>query len=238
MNALALQMQIQAIEAIDLPELLEKMPVNGFSDSKFTPIGRGWAFNFNFASPNAHFAAHGTGSDPHEAFVAARTVLLGQIDDWHRTRDGEFDYFPQRSAGHHHKPVVMIVDDDVDTALATERIFQQLGCETQVVTDPYVMSRKISFGEADFIILDWKLDRDTEGSDVIKRATRMIDSFNDLRAQFGRHQAKVITHSVLSGADIQMPESRYFQHMDHWQKPLRYDQLVQRGGAVLNACGF
>jgi CheY-like chemotaxis protein len=238
MKTLITEKQIQDIEAIDVPDLLEKMPVNGYAEGKFTPVGISWAYNFTFASPAAHFAAHGTGEDPRAAFESAKTVLMGQIGDWHRMREGEFDYFPRNEDGKNHKPIVMIVDDDIDTALATEKIFQQLGCETQVVTDPYVMSRKISFGDADFIILDWKLDQHTEGSDILKRAARMIDSFTDLKARFGRHQPKVITHSVLKGSEIDMPRSRYFQHMDHWQKPLRFDQLVQRGGAVLNACGF
>jgi hypothetical protein len=87
-------------------------------------------------------------------------------------------------------------------------------------------------------LLDWKLGEYTQGGEVVERASRLIDAFSDLRERFEGRQTKVITHSVLEVSQIQMPASAYFQHVDHWQKPLRFDQLVERGGAALSTCGF
>jgi CheY-like chemotaxis protein len=238
MKNFEMQKEIEDVMAIDLPDLLEKMPLNGHDECKFTAVGDNWAFNFTFASPSAHFAAHGTGATPREAFAATQKVLLKQIGDWHAMRENAEEYCPLGLDGYDRKPVVMIVDDDVDMAQSMETIFRQLGCETLVVTDPTAMSRAISFEEADFIILDWKLANHLQGSDVLRSADRLISSFGDLRSRFGYRQPKIITHSVLRQGEIAVPPSVYFRHLDHWQKPLRFDQLFQRGGAVLNACGF
>ena len=41
------------------------------------------------------------------------------------------------------KPSVLIVDDDIDCALATQKAFNQLGCKTEVVTTHDGLHQKI-----------------------------------------------------------------------------------------------
>lgn len=235
------QTQIRDITDFEIPELLERLPVNGYYEDKFTEVGGKWEFRFTFASPAAHFIAHGSGATPAEAFMIAKHVLLRQVHEWHKVREFDLEYnsdVVENGTIENLPPVVMIVDDDVDTALATELMFKQLGCRTHVVCEPADMHRKISFEAPDLIILDWNLDRGLHGDDVVERAGRLIDAFSDLRARFGSAPPKVVTHSVVDMEQIEVPRSDYFLHLDHWQKPLKHEELVALGANALNACGF
>lgn len=232
------QEEIQDISNFEIPQILEWLPVNGYYEDKFTRMTDSWKFNFSYASPNAVFAATGVGVTPMEAFSVAKQVLLRQVLEWRKVRLTETFFRPEDSEAYAKPPVIFIVDDDLDTALATEAMFKQLGCQTQVMTDPSEVHRRLSFEEADLIVLDWKLSEELEGKDVVDRANKLIDTFSDLRDRFSLSRGKVITHSVLPRGKISMPVNGYFQHYDHWKKPMAYDELVARGSNALAACGF
>ncbi|MGE0525496.1 MAG: hypothetical protein AB7G93_00070 [Bdellovibrionales bacterium] len=241
MNQPIIQNQIREIVDFEIPDLLERLPANGYYEDDFKQVGEKWTFRFTFASPSAHFHASGMGTTPREAFLIAKQVLLRQVREWHRVRKMDLDYgAPQTglSSPESRVPIVTIMDDDLDTALAAELLFKQLGCQTRVVGEPAEMPRKLSFEETDLIVLDWKLGETVRGSDVIERANRLIDAFSDLRGRFGQTRPKIVTHSVLGVNEIQMPPSGYFHHLDHWQKPLPFAELVARGTNALTACGF
>ncbi len=44
---------------------------------------------------------------------------------------------------------------------------------------------------------------------------------------------KIITHSVLDKADILFPETKYFQHIDHWKKPIQFSELATRAAELM-----
>lgn len=153
---------------------------------------------------------------------------LGQKVDHHQTRE---DKYPRRI------PHVLIVDDDVDCALAMEKIFRELGAVVTFALDPNEARRKISSGKADIIILDWVLNHSTSADEVMEQAVRMLQRFST-PGQPNADKAKIVTYSGLTDVEITLPESPYYQHMDHWQKPLRHTDLVARGAQLLAACGY
>lgn len=154
---------------------------------------------------------------------------LGHKSDHHQTR---LDKYPRRV------PHVLIVDDDVDCALAVEKIFRELGAEVTFATDPNEARRKISSGKADIIILDWLLNQTTSADEVVEQAVRMLQRFSAEDPRPHADKPKIVTYSGLAGTEINLPESPYYQHMDHWQKPLRHTDLVGRGAELLAACGY
>lgn len=154
---------------------------------------------------------------------------LGQRVDHHQTR---VDKYPRRV------PHVLIVDDDVDCALALEKIFRELGAEVSFARDPNEARRKISSGKADIIILDWLLNQTTSADEVVGQAVNLLQRFSKPSDRSGADKPKIVTYSGLAGAEIHLPDSPFYQHMDHWQKPLRYRDLVGRGAELLAACGY
>ena len=238
MKLLNFETKIDEIFNSELEGLLDILPSDGVHQAKFTQVGDSWIFKFTFASINAYFNAIGSGSTPDDAFSTAKFVLLRQIRQWRETRFTTADFDARLDTQVRRSPSVIIVDDDVETALATEFMFKQLGCRTEIVCDPEGVHRKLSNDEADLIVLDWKLSPELEGRDVIERANRLIGAFADLRTRFENTRSRVITHSVLPKSDIQLPSGGNFKHFDHWQKPLPYSELLTRGTDALTACGF
>lgn len=141
-------------------------------------------------------------------------------------------------AGKVQAPTVLIVEDDPDVALATESIFKQLGCKTILSDGHDGASHKMSFQDVDFIVLDWMLGDNLSGDQLVKKSTRIIDAYKDLRSKFHNQHAKVITYSALDRSKVHLPESEYFDHLDHWQKPVNYTELTKRASDLLVANGY
>ncbi|OFZ32047.1 MAG: hypothetical protein A2622_12515 [Bdellovibrionales bacterium RIFCSPHIGHO2_01_FULL_40_29] len=254
------QAQIADITARQLPELIDAMPANGSATQQFTALGVDrWVYRFHFKSVSAEFNAIGIGHEPSEAFAVARQVLEKQIREWHVARDRDEEYLGQANTEilknfrqiqqqpsirtvsdveHKEKPTVLIVEDDMDVASATASIFKQLGCKTIISDGHDGASHKMSFQDVDFIVLDWMLGDNLSADELVKKSTRIIDAFTDLRNKFQLHHAKVITYSALDRSKVQLPETKYFDHLDHWQKPVNYNELARRASDMLVANGY
>jgi len=226
---------------IDVPQLVESMPADGSPKVEFSQRGEDWLFNFSFVSVSARFSAIGVGRTPFEAFSIAKQVLERQVREWHHARkDGlsnEVFVAPSSPLTNvRHRPLTaLIIDDDVDTAMALESIFRQLGCVTEMITRPELVHRKISSIRADLIVLDWRLGDKLLGGQAVERATRFIETFSDLRTIFEGYRPKVITYSALPYADIHFPETQYFDHVDHWQKPIDFSELAKRSAELVKS---
>jgi len=251
------QAQIADITVRQLPELIDAMPSNGSATQHFTAFGEDhWIFRFHFKSVSAEFNAVGIGGEPSEAFAVARQVLEKQIREWHSAREKGLDYLgvansdivqnlrQTKSFGktgqlkHKHVPTVLIVEDDLDVATATESIFKQLGCKTILSDGHDGASHKMSFQDVDFFVLDWILGDNMSADELVKKSTRIIDAFRDLRSRFQHQHAKVITYSSLDKSKVHLPSNDYFDHLDHWQKPVPYNELARRASDLLVANGY
>lgn len=135
-------------------------------------------------------------------------------------------------------PNILIVDDDVDSAVAVESIFRQFGCNVVFALDPLEAGRKMSKRKSDIIILDWMLDPIVSADEVVAEAIRHIRKFDSYTDQGNAIRPKIITYSSLDGLEINLPESPFYHHLDHWQKPLRPSELAQKTVNLLNSLGY
>jgi CheY-like chemotaxis protein len=135
-------------------------------------------------------------------------------------------------------PHVLIVDDDVDSALLVDSTFRSLGCETEFALDPREAQRKISSGKSDIIVLDWLLDSRVSADQVVARAMASLEKFERRNRRGSAGKTRIITYSGLDGHDIHLPISRHYEHVDHWQKPLRRQDLARKTMALLKELGF
>jgi CheY-like chemotaxis protein len=224
--------QVQHIVEVEIPEMLKMMPYDCWHRRSCQLEGGRWMFEFEAKSVAGRFFAKASGDSPSEAFAIARKMLQRQIREWHRTRFASAPVVPMIDAA----PVqVLIVDDDIDMALAMQEALNQLGCETEIATRHEDLHRKIIFSDADYILLDWNLNDKVTADRVVAKAVRLIETFSDLRQKFTAHKPRIVTHSVLDREHVALPQSGhdYFEHLDHWQKPVPFTEIIERASGLL-----
>ena len=128
---------------------------------------------------------------------------------------------------------VLIVDDDVDAAVLVDSIFHECGCNTVHALDGQEAQRLISAGKIDLIILDWHLGENLTADQVIARTSVFIHKFDSLENKFKNHKPKIISYSSEPSTVIRLPESQYFEHIGHWQKPMKRPELIHRAITLL-----
>lgn len=235
--------ELSMIDRERLAPLLAQLPSDSMQQMKFFEHGGKWLFSFTSKSLPAEFYAAGYGDSPLAAYSVAEQILQRQLREWHQVRETGEKYVgrslaPVPAEIHAGRvPTVLIVDDDIDTAEATASVFRQMGCKT-LVSSGEDTERTIAFGDVDFIVLDWILGETKRGSQIVEKAAKIIQNISDLRDKFHRSRPKVVTYSVLRSSQIELPESEYFNHVDHWQKPIRRDELAIRTSELLVASGY
>ncbi|MBC85877.1 MAG: hypothetical protein CL677_01765 [Bdellovibrionaceae bacterium] len=132
---------------------------------------------------------------------------------------------------------VLIVDDDVDSMLWVDEIFRKFGCQTDFAIEAKDATKKISSCKADIIILDWMLNEST-GREVIEKSLRTISKFEDLQEKFCLKKPKIVTYSGIKSRELNIPRSDYFEHIDHWSKPMKYDDIANRTSDLLLDLGI
>lgn len=132
---------------------------------------------------------------------------------------------------------ILIIDDDVDTALQVQSIFAHLGCETICTLDWNEARKKICSLKPDIIILDWMLDNHIDGGDIVRQCNRTFEKFAGERRTRALHPSKIITYSSLLESEIDLPSTPYFDHLDHWQKPIQQRDLLLRALRLLKSLG-
>ncbi len=126
---------------------------------------------------------------------------------------------------------VLIVDDDADSAALIASIFEHLGCHTVCTLNPTDAEKGICARNTDLIILDWILDDHTDAKAVMDKCSAVFSKFG-IRMD-PEHKLKVITYSGLKASEVELLTSPYFIHLDHWQKPIPYLNLLKRTLKVL-----
>lgn len=140
----------------------------------------------------------------------------------------------QERVQNHHHPQVLIIDDDIDSALKVESIFLHLGCQTTCALNWNEARKKLCATKPDIIILDWLLDHDMNAAQVIRLCSKTFAKFNNKSSNRTESRPQVITYSSLTDAEIDVPETPYFNHLAHWQKPIQQRELLVRALSLLN----
>jgi CheY-like chemotaxis protein len=132
---------------------------------------------------------------------------------------------------------ILIIDDDIDSALRVQTVFTHLGCQTTCALNWHEAAKKICALKPDIIILDWMLDHQIDAGDVVKHCTKMFQKFDGERRNRAMRRPKIITYSSLGASEIELPDTPYFDHLDHWQKPVRQRDLLSRVLGLLGKIG-
>lgn len=149
-------------------------------------------------------------------------IEVGDVKIFERRLRPNLETKPWRAAN------ILVVDDDVDSALLVGQIFSHLGCQTTCSLNSLEAHKQICAGKADIIVLDWCLDHHIEANRVLGQCIRTFEKFG------GRgHKSNLITYSSLLPSEIEVQKSPYFDYLDHWQKPISRHELLLRVLALL-----
>ena len=123
--------------------------------------------------------------------------------------------------------LVLIIDDDTDLANISARQFQRNGFEVKVATTHDAAIPELIQGGYDLILLDWLLDAEFQGDDLIRSAVQGFEDAFGLRDTESLKPIRIISYSSFGADQIIMPTSEYFNHLAHWQKPMQPSQIKE-----------
>ena len=140
------------------------------------------------------------------------------------------------------RPVVLIIDDDVDAIISLEKTVKNLGCDTLTALDAADAQKKLMAGKVDLVILDWCLDHNLEAGQILEKVARVLRKFSkqdqDQDSDSGQKKIYFVTHSSLAENQFKIPTSEFFTRIEHWQKPIHRNDLVKKTTDVLKVIGF
>jgi CheY-like chemotaxis protein len=123
---------------------------------------------------------------------------------------------------------VLVIEDDPDSAELVKNVLINIGCNVTLALSADEASRHLALGNFDTIILDWYLENENLGSDVINEFERTVEDTQVLQYQFENKIFNLITFSSAPKEDIQLENQKHFKYAGHWQKPLGYHELKSR----------
>jgi CheY-like chemotaxis protein len=153
------------------------------------------------------------------------------------------DYFYQEESMHkdrtmnlhpQYRPQVLIIDDDIDSALKIETVFLHLGCQTTCALNWNEARQKMCATKPDIIIMDWLLDHHVDAAQVIKHCSKTFAKFSGHSKYRTEHRPQIVTFSSLKDTEIHVPKTPYFDHFAHWQKPIQQREILVRALGLLN----
>jgi CheY-like chemotaxis protein len=218
------------LDKSEIQELVDKLPSDSWINNTFQMENDLWRFQFDCNHVGGSFHATGLGQTPKEAFQVARQLILQQLGQWHKTRFLNLNVSSP-------PPKVLIVDDDVDLALAMQTALTDLGYHVEVANTHENLHHTIAKGGADYIFLDWKLGNNVTAGQVMEKTNLLINEFEDLRHKFELQPPRIVTYSSLDCSETLLPASgkRFFKHVDHWQKPMPFREAIERASGLLTA---
>jgi PleD family two-component response regulator len=151
--------------------------------------------------------------------------------EWKSTKPAKLDK-------HERGPTsVLIIDDDVDSALQVRSVFTHLGCQTTCALGWVEARKKLCALKYDIVILDWVLDQHVDAGNVVKLCTKTIEKFAGTENPQHYKKPRIVTYSSLLADEIHLVPSPYFEYFEHWQKPIPQRDLLGRALGLLGNLG-
>jgi CheY-like chemotaxis protein len=124
---------------------------------------------------------------------------------------------------------VLIIDDDIDSALVTARAFTSAGWQTDIATTPSMALDYLYYSSPSLVVLDWALTPILSGRELLQNASLTL-SERDLRVIDG--PVPVVSLSSSPPQAITYDESAFFKHTESWQKPFNLNEMVSAAGRM------
>lgn len=132
---------------------------------------------------------------------------------------------------------ILIVEDDLDSLILMSRVFQKFNCDVYQSASIDEAYMHINENIPDVIILDWMLNDDS-GQDFIRLCEQKIERYHDMHQNFSYLRPKIITFTGVKNPALKISGNNYFEHFDHWPKPFRYNEILDKTFDLINHIDF
>ena len=120
------------------------------------------------------------------------------------------------------KPKVLLIEDNIIDVLPIKTILEEIGCDVIVGFDGRNAVEQIVKNRYDLMVLDWMLP-DFNGDQALINAQKIIDDKGGINRKIS-----FVAFSGLSTERLNLPETKNFELVDHWLKPLSLMELTKR----------
>lgn len=130
---------------------------------------------------------------------------------------------------------VLLIDDSMRAISTLNKVFKDLGCSTYVSFDGYAAINSLLQTEVDLMILDMMMEG-MDGVDTLIKADELIGKVRSAEERYFEIESPkipVVIYSGLDSREIHINETKYFQLVDVWQKPISYSKLFSKAEDVL-----
>ena len=118
---------------------------------------------------------------------------------------------------------ILIVEDQVSDILPVKAILEDMGYVIDIGFDGRGAVENLVKQDYDLVILDWLMP-DFCGGEALEFAQKMIDE----GGQESSITIPFIAYSGLKTEKLDVPETKNFQMIDHWQKPMNVVELTKK----------
>jgi len=151
------------------------------------------------------------------------------VADWDESEDGYRDWPTKTQTAK-----VLIVDDDPEAANLVQHIFQKAGYSTMVTGNVKDAKKRMLFEDIDIIILDWNLGVNESGGQVLSETARQMRNRSMFGKEFQTKPPRIVTYSSMDLSEIDVPQSEFYIHIDHWNKTsMSYSEMGTRTAELM-----
>lgn len=129
-------------------------------------------------------------------------------------------------------PRILVVDDEPSSVFVVESSFAKSGCQVTTAQSAVEAIEKLTSHAYDLLILDWGLPGMNGGEALM--STEMLNA-QQIQTNYNWSNLKlpVIVYSGASRDKILRPECKHFRFIDHWDKDMSHEILLEKTAKVL-----
>lgn len=122
-------------------------------------------------------------------------------------------------------PRILIVDDELGSTKILQTCLEKVGCNATYVSSGTAAIEEILSKPYDLVFLDWIMP-DMNGGEALMKIQLINSSTNNVNTE--QKPVPIITYSSHVRNDLEMPDCKDFEFIDHWTKSTPLTELLAK----------
>ena len=129
---------------------------------------------------------------------------------------------------------VLLVDDSLRAITSLNRIFTGLGCDTILGFDGFTALNSLVNKEVDLMVLDMTMPK-MDGDETLARADELLGELYQGQNTAEPKSIPVVVYTGMEKGSYRLHETKYFEVVDVWQKPISFSALSVRAEKIVDS---
>ncbi len=196
-----------------LRQLLQTCPSDSFLRGIVERKEGSFSVRITVKSLFRRFDSSNTHSEYPRALKSSVDDIYNQLKLWRKERFQPEDT-PQRR-----KPNILIVDDDQDSIVPLSNMLKEMGCTTAAVSNGFEAIHRVTTHPEDYdlVVLDLSMP-DIDGQQTVLGMDKVVSNSSELKSKWKIGGMPLVTYSARKKEEFELPETQYFNYVDHWCK--------------------